>query len=711
MRQPVQLWHARRRVQRHRRAGDGRSAGSRAGATPGSGFLRSRVEGVIDGLLPVGPADGAARRDPDRISTSPARSAERGDTSGSRGRDNGPGTRRGGRRPTASSWRLPVGVALVLLVILVVGTRSLFGHELPAVGQLPDTSAGWSGLWHSWWSTWQQPASGSPPRAARPSRCSACWGRVLFGASGTLQHVVVLGPLLIGPIGAYRAARWWGSRPGPSAALIAYAVVPLPYNALAGGHWGGLLAYAAAPWVLAMMGRLSAEPPFPDHAGSRGSRAGCIGLGLVVAVVATAVPSFLYVVPLVGAALLPGRPWPAGRPGLRMLGVGGLWRRRLPWSCCCLGPGPSWQPGRTPGPDCRAVGPTQLRARAPLPHRSRSGTVARLGPPRRRRPAAVHRPGLAPGVGRSALGWSRSVVVLDHMGRLAGLGASACRRGGSGPRGGRSGRIRGPRCRSPSSWICPDTGSAGASSRPACAGIALALAAVPLLIAAEAGGGTSRAATPASVLAFLPDSQSGDYRVLWVGAPDALPLAGRQLAPRRGLRHLLRRRTRPRRPVATGPAGATPQLADDLKLGRERADHQARAPPGPDGRPVPGDPEPQRPAGFGRRGHPRPERAPVRARAPDRPAVVQRRRPQLHDLRQRGLGAGPSRHAARRGARAPSGHRHQPAPPAAARPHRTATAVVPGPAGVPPAWRRPARPFMSPPPGNRPGGCGAAGRR
>ncbi len=233
-----------------------------------------------------------------------------------------------------------MGAALVLLILF--GTRSLLGHPLPAVGQLPDTSGGLGSLWKSWWSAWQPGGLGVAAPSSPALGFLALLGTVLLGAVGTLQHVVVLAPLLIGPIGAYRAARWWGSRRGRIAAMVAYAVVALPYNALSKGHWSGLVAYAAAPWILSSIGRLSGEVPYPATALSK-VRIRILGVGVLVALVAAVAPSFLYVVPLMGLALLAGSAL-AGRPsgGLRMAGISAVAALvatilLLPWSWSVLG--------------------------------------------------------------------------------------------------------------------------------------------------------------------------------------------------------------------------------------------------------------------------------------------------------------------------------------------------------------------------------------
>jgi hypothetical protein len=73
------------------------------------------------------------------------------------------------------------------------------------------------------------------------------------------------------------------------------------------------------------------------------------------------------------------------------------------------------------------------------------------------------------------------------------------------------------------------------------------------------------------VLAFFPDSHDqGDYRVLWVGAPDALPLAARSFGG--GMAYGASYNGEPALSDVwvTGRAGATPLLATDLRLAEAR---------------------------------------------------------------------------------------------------------------------------------------------
>jgi len=79
---------------------------------------------------------------------------------------------------------------------------------------------------------------------------------------GLTQKVLVLGAI---PFGAWGMSRFLRPMASPRARLIAalaYLGLGLSYDALARGRWDGLIAYAAAPWLLARLARAAKLAPF-----------------------------------------------------------------------------------------------------------------------------------------------------------------------------------------------------------------------------------------------------------------------------------------------------------------------------------------------------------------------------------------------------------------------------------------------------------------
>jgi hypothetical protein len=351
-------------------------------------------------------------------------------------------------------------------------------------------------------------------------------------------------------------------------ALVAYAVVPLAYNALALGHWDGLLAYAAAPWVVAIIGRSSGEVPFPQAGISRAAYR-IVALGLIVAVVGSVAPSYLYVVIWSGLALLAGSAL-AGRrgPGLRMLAVsaGGAvvaFVLLFPWSVsvlfggtAVLGPdyGPAGQLGLgrvlrfDTGPFGGAWLGWALLVVAALPlligREWRLAWAARLW---------------VMALGSFGLAWAGSRGWLPAFPTEVVLSMAAAGLAGSAALGVAAFEID-----------LPGYAFGWRQLAPPLAALALALSSGPLLAAAAGGRWDVPSSGPAAVLAFLPDNHNGDYRVLWVGAPDALPLSSRKLHP--GVAYAASYNGVPRLPDLwlTGSPGAAPQLATDLRLVENR---------------------------------------------------------------------------------------------------------------------------------------------
>ena len=116
-------------------------------------------------------------------------------------------------------------------------------------------------------------------------------GIALFGQMGLLRLLVTVGLLFVGAFGAYRMLAPFKSVQAQLVALIVYVAAPLPYNALFEGSWGGLVAYAAMPWVAKRMAMAAGVAPFVDDEPQLRRRvADTLVLGLILALAALIEP-------------------------------------------------------------------------------------------------------------------------------------------------------------------------------------------------------------------------------------------------------------------------------------------------------------------------------------------------------------------------------------------------------------------------------------
>lgn len=195
-------------------------------------------------------------------------------------------------------------VATLVGLLVAFGTRTLLTGELAAVGeQLPLPESPFS-LLRLYGSAWRFVGLGgegaSPPALA----LLGLGGSLLLGAMGLLQKIVVLGLIPLGLVGAFRLAARLESTRARASVLIAYAAIPVPWNAMSAGRWSGLVAWGVIPWVLAALVRV-ADSELPE-------RRTTIGLGIGLAVAAAFAPAILPVVVVgllgmwAGAALVGG---------------------------------------------------------------------------------------------------------------------------------------------------------------------------------------------------------------------------------------------------------------------------------------------------------------------------------------------------------------------------------------------------------------------
>jgi len=261
------------------------------------------------------------------------------------GRDVAGVLRSGTLRGSAAVW---AGVAIVLLA----GSRHLLTRGVPAVGEMVDLGSSPFDLLRSWVSGWRTAGLGSTSPAPTALGLFGVLGVASAGALGLLRTVLTLGMIPLGAFFAYRLPGPTGSRWAQIACLLVYVTVPLPYNALANGRWGALVLYAAAPVLVGILARASRVAPFGSVGGAvglgvqpRSARGHALALGLTTALVATVLPVVVIIVLVMAVALALGGVIAVNTRGsLRILGaaVAGAVLAvvlHLPWSLDFLLPG------------------------------------------------------------------------------------------------------------------------------------------------------------------------------------------------------------------------------------------------------------------------------------------------------------------------------------------------------------------------------------
>ena len=211
-----------------------------------------------------------------------------------------------------SAWSPGTVVAwLALAGVLVFGSRHLLTRFVPAVGELVPLDGSARGLLAEWASGWRNVGLGSATAAPTAVGAVGGLGTLLGGQMGLVRTLLTVGLIPVGVVGAHRLLRPSGSRRAQVAAAVAYAAVPVPYNALAGGHWSALAVYAGAPWLLGRLARVLGEAPFrpsdaPLVVTAHRLRRHALAIGALTAAIGLLLPAAPLLVVVLGAAVALG---------------------------------------------------------------------------------------------------------------------------------------------------------------------------------------------------------------------------------------------------------------------------------------------------------------------------------------------------------------------------------------------------------------------
>lgn len=191
---------------------------------------------------------------------------------------------------------------LLLALLGIFGSRDLLSSGVAPIGhisQLPDGSV----LLEEWWSGWRSAGTGGEHGAPVLFFLLGIARLLFFFGPGLLDTLLVVGPLVVGAIGAWRLAKPLGSARAAIAAAVAYSCNPVPLSIISAGRWQVLVVWAAAPFLTLTALRLQEAEPY-DSAHPLGVR--LLRFGLLVALVATAAPMVVVLAWIILAGLIIG---------------------------------------------------------------------------------------------------------------------------------------------------------------------------------------------------------------------------------------------------------------------------------------------------------------------------------------------------------------------------------------------------------------------
>ncbi len=241
-------------------------------------------------------------------------------------------------------------LAWVLVVVFVLfGSRVLLNDGPAAVGDFAAFPSSAGELVGDWWSGWVHRDLGSAAAIPTGYGLAGVLAWILGGSPGLVRTWLVLGPVFVGLVGAWRLLGVTGSRRAQIASLAGYAALPLAWNSIAAASMPGLIGFAVSPWLLTGALRVQASAPYRVASGPvRGLPRASLGIGTAVGLSVIFEPSAGLIVPLVFGGLLVGsllaiRPVGAHRllaAAPLVLIVGAL--VALPQTLDLLGSGFSW---------------------------------------------------------------------------------------------------------------------------------------------------------------------------------------------------------------------------------------------------------------------------------------------------------------------------------------------------------------------------------
>ncbi|MFM2077144.1 MAG: hypothetical protein RJA49_1034 [Actinomycetota bacterium] len=161
------------------------------------------------------------------------------------------------RRWRESAGSAPVLAWLAVLLLFIVGSRKVIADGVPQFGEFLRFKPSPRVMFGDYLSGWSGHGLGSSSAIPSAIGITALVSVGTFFHMGLLHTAAVLGLLVAGYLGAWRLATIFPAPRARVVVLVVYAAVPLPSQVLSAGRWSALVCYAMAPWVVHLLRRLA----------------------------------------------------------------------------------------------------------------------------------------------------------------------------------------------------------------------------------------------------------------------------------------------------------------------------------------------------------------------------------------------------------------------------------------------------------------------
>jgi GT2 family glycosyltransferase len=212
-----------------------------------------------------------------------------------------------------TSFRAQAATVIVVFALWLIGSRNLVVTHLPIIGRLAPLDSWWS-TWRHFFASWSPNGVGTGAPGMPGYGIIGVAGTFVFGRMGILARLVLIVAV---PLGAFGVSRLLSSRVSNRARVVAafaYLAFPIGVNQISQGRIDALAVVAGLPFVVRRLFELMDVPGFRVHSysepvqfGHRGWRSTRDGQRMVVimliAVLSAFAPATLIVVVLVVAGV------------------------------------------------------------------------------------------------------------------------------------------------------------------------------------------------------------------------------------------------------------------------------------------------------------------------------------------------------------------------------------------------------------------------